>query len=141
MDIPDVLDLVPDRQELLQFHQEEGINLAGKGELRNQWCALGIENEVPECKPLGKFSSFRKYKGHWTNMQRSTKPFYECTICRKQFASHSKGKGHLKTHRERGILEVKDVPNRGTSTGIKGVTPARYGKGKEESTNEEENTR
>ena len=59
MDIPDVLDLVPDRQELLQFHQEEGINLAGKGELRNQWCALGMENEVPECKPLGKFNSIK----------------------------------------------------------------------------------
>lgn len=38
-----------------------------------------------------------------------------------EFAVHAKGKGHLKTHGERGILEVKEVPNRffvnpGTST-------------------------
>ena len=112
MDIPDVLCLVPDCQELLQFNQEAGINLEGEGEPRKLWCALGMECEVPECKPLGKFNSFREYMDHWTKVHRSTVPLYKCTLCGKQFAIHSMGKGHLKTNGERGVLVVKEVPNR-----------------------------
>ena len=58
---------------------------------------------------------------HWTKVKRSTVPLYKCTLCGKQFAIHSMGKGHLKTNGERGVLAVKEVPNRvfvnpGTST-------------------------
>jgi hypothetical protein len=115
----DVLDIEVDTEELEQFYEEECVKedhrecTQPSDTERKPWCEKGMECEVPECGPLGKFLSFRKYMRHWSKVHKKNVQLYKCSLCGKQFSIHSKGKRHIGTHGgQRGILVEIDIPNR-----------------------------
>ena len=102
----DVLDLMPDSQELEQFHREVIRPEQPVFNPLGQYCI------VKRCSSMVKYHNLRDLITHWQHVHQQKRELYKCKSCRRVFPTRSKCKKHLRdSHKireqeERSIISV-----------------------------------
>lgn len=89
---------VNDEENLAEFMEKE----------RPIWPKIPALCTVPDCKDLGKFSSFKDVTFHWREIHIETQNYYKCLHCKKSFSNRKHMKRHKTFHKglQADIIEV-----------------------------------